>query len=102
MVVPLRAAGGMRVKILHALAQGIPVVSTTIGCEGLAVEHERDVLIADTPEDFARAVLRVLAEPDLTERLCRNGRALVESTYDFRIACRPLDALYPAGGGDRP
>ncbi len=101
MVVPLRAAGGIRVKILHALAQGIPVVSTTIGCEGLAVEHEREVLIADAPEDFARAVLRVLAEPDLVERLCRNGRALIESTYDLRIACRPLDALYPAGGGDR-
>ena len=55
MVVPLRAGGGMRVKILNALAQGLPIVSTTIGCEGIAVESGRHLLIADTTEAFAEA-----------------------------------------------
>ncbi len=54
MIVPLRAGGGMRVKILNALAQGLPIVTTTLGCEGIAVEHGQHVLIADTPGAFAR------------------------------------------------
>jgi glycosyltransferase involved in cell wall biosynthesis len=93
-VVPLRAGGGMRVKILNALAQGLPVVSTRLGCEGIEVMHERDILIADTPDEFARAVLRVLQDPALAARLSDNGRRLAESVYDYRIACRPLDAIY--------
>jgi glycosyltransferase involved in cell wall biosynthesis len=98
-VVPLRAGGGMRVKILEALAQGLPVVSTSLGCEGIAVEDGRHLLIADTPADFARAVLRVLADRTLADELGRQGRAFMVSQYDYRVACRPLDAIY-AGGLD--
>jgi glycosyltransferase involved in cell wall biosynthesis len=93
-VVPLRAGGGMRVKILNALAQGLPIVSTAIGCEGIQAGHERDILIADTPAAFADAVLRVLQDSALAARLAENGRALAETVYDYRAACRPLDALY--------
>jgi glycosyltransferase involved in cell wall biosynthesis len=93
-VVPLRAGGGMRVKILNALAQGLPIVSTSLGCEGIQVTHERDILVADTPVEFAQAVLRVLEEPDLSARLSNNGRHLAETVYDYRIACRPLDQIY--------
>jgi glycosyltransferase involved in cell wall biosynthesis len=95
-VVPLRAGGGMRVKILNALAQGLPIVSTSLGCEGIRVTHEQDILIADTPADFAEAVLRVLNDPDLSARLSDNGRRLAETLYDYQAACRPLDALYCA------
>jgi len=94
MVVPLLAGGGMRVKILHAFAEGIPIVSTTLGCEGIRVTDGEDILIADEPEDFAAAVLRVLNEPDLAQRLARNGRRLAETTYDYRRACVPLDGVY--------
>jgi glycosyltransferase involved in cell wall biosynthesis len=93
-VVPLRAGAGMRVKILDALARGLPIVSTRVGCEGLAVTHERDILIADTAREFAGAVVRVLDDPSLAERLGRNGRALAERVYDYRTACRPLDEIY--------
>jgi glycosyltransferase involved in cell wall biosynthesis len=93
-VVPLRAGGGMRVKILNALAQGLPIVSTSLGCEGIQVTHERDILVADTPAEFAQAVLRVLEEPDLSARLSNNGRRLAETVYDYRVACRPLDKIY--------
>jgi glycosyltransferase involved in cell wall biosynthesis len=94
MVVPLRAGGGMRVKILNALAQGLPIVSTTIGCEGIAVESGRHLLIADTPEAFAQATLHILQDKALADELGRNGRCLIESTYDYRAACRPLETLY--------
>ena len=94
-IVPLRAASGMRVKILTALAQGLPVVSTSLGSEGLQVESERDLLIADGAGAFAAATLRVLRDRDLADRLARNGRSLIESTYDYRVAYRPLDDVYP-------
>ena len=54
MIVPLRAGGGMRVKILNALAQGLPMVSTTVGCEGIHVRNNYDILVADTPQEFAQ------------------------------------------------
>jgi glycosyltransferase involved in cell wall biosynthesis len=84
----------MRVKILNALAQGLPIVSTSIGCEGIAVTPEQDILIADTPTDFARATLRLLQEPDLARQLGANGRRLAEERYDYRRACLPLDTIY--------
>lgn len=94
MVVPLRAGGGMRVKILNAMAQALPIVTTTLGCEGIAVEHGKHVLIADTPEDFARATLQLLDDRACANELGRNGRALIDSTYDYRAACQPIEHLY--------
>ncbi|MCL4871493.1 MAG: glycosyltransferase [Anaerolineae bacterium] len=93
-IVPVRAGGGMRVKILNALAQGMPLVTTTLGCEGIAVTHEKDVLIADTPQAFAEAVLRLLTDRALAEQLGRRGRELIRTTYDYRAACQPIDDLY--------
>lgn len=94
LIVPLRAGSGMRVKILNALAQGLPVVTTTIGCEGIAVVAGRDLLVADTPEEFAQAVLRVLTDETLARTLSQNGRRLVEQVYDYRVVCRQLDDIY--------
>jgi glycosyltransferase involved in cell wall biosynthesis len=94
MVVPLRAGGGMRVKILNAMAQALPIVTTTLGCEGIAVESGKHVLIADQPEDFARATLALLRDRATSDELGRNGRALIDSTYDYRAACQPLETVY--------
>ncbi len=93
-VVPLRAGSGMRVKVLSALAQGLPVVSTTLGCEGIAVENERHVLLADTPSTFADAVLRLLGDRALGNRLGRNGRLLIETSYDYRRVYPALQPIY--------
>lgn len=98
-IVPLRAGGGMRVKILEALSRGLPLVTTTLGCEGIAVKDGEHVLIADTPADFAAAVLRVLGDPALAQALARNGRRLIETTYDYRAACRPLETVYSGAKG---
>jgi glycosyltransferase involved in cell wall biosynthesis len=94
MVVPLRAGGGMRVKILNALAQGLPVVSTKLGAEGIGVADGENILIADTPADFAAAVLHLLEDPVQAARLGAAGRRLIEQTYDYRVACRPLEEIY--------
>jgi glycosyltransferase involved in cell wall biosynthesis len=94
MVVPLRAGGGMRVKILNALAQSVPIVTTGLGCEGIAVTPGQDILVADNPEEFAEAVLRVLDSPEFAAQLANNGRRLAEQQYDYRQACLPIDAVY--------
>jgi glycosyltransferase involved in cell wall biosynthesis len=101
MAVPLLAGGGMRVKILNALAEGVPIVSTTLGYEGIEVTPGRDILVGDTPETFAAEVLRVLNDPDLGRQLAANGRRLAEEKYDYRHACRPLDDVYARAASHR-
>ena len=94
MVVPLKAGGGMRVKILNALSQGIPMVSTTLGCEGIGVKDGDNILVADDPQAFADATVRLLTDAALNERVTSSGRTTAQSIYDYRAACKPLDALY--------
>jgi glycosyltransferase involved in cell wall biosynthesis len=97
-VVPLRAGGGMRVKILDAWARGLPVVSTSIGAEGLAYKPGEDILIADTPEAFARAVLQVLRDPELACRLVHGGRVAIAEHYDWRKVYAAWDTVYASLG----
>lgn len=97
-VVPLRAGGGMRVKILNSLSQGLPIVTTSIGCEGIAVKSGVHLWVADNPQDFAQAVLTLLSDRSLADRLGINGRKLIESTYDYRSAYSPLDRIYQKNG----
>jgi polysaccharide biosynthesis protein PslH len=94
MVIPLRAGGGMRVKILNALSQGIPMVSTTVGCEGIAVTDGEDILVADDPQTFTDATIRLLTDAALNASITENGRHTAENLYDYRQACKPLDAIY--------
>lgn len=84
-VVPIHTGGGTRLKILEALALKTPVIATSKGAEGLAVEHNRHVLIADTPEDFAKMVVRILQEPHLRTKLAENGYQLVREKYDWPV-----------------
>lgn len=94
MVVPLRAGGGMRVRILNGLAQEVPIVTTPLGVEGIAAIHDRHLLVADGAAEFCAAVERLLADPALGARLGRAGRELVRERYDYREACRQLDGVY--------
>jgi glycosyltransferase involved in cell wall biosynthesis len=95
-VVPIRAGGGSRIKILEAFAHGRPVVSTRIGAEGLAVVDGRHLLIADTADDFATATARLLADPALAGRLVQEARLLVEARYGFELVARDIEALADA------
>jgi glycosyltransferase involved in cell wall biosynthesis len=100
-IVPLHAGGGMRVKILDAWNWGLPVVSTTIGAEGISTRHGDNILIADTPETFAEGVLRVLRDEKLSRQLAHNGRRTIEEAYDWRFVYSAWDEVYGnlAGNG---
>jgi glycosyltransferase involved in cell wall biosynthesis len=76
------------------MALGRPVVSTSIGCEGLAVVDGEHLLIADEPESFAECVVRLLIDQELRERIARHGRQLVERRYDWSAASRRLATIY--------
>jgi polysaccharide biosynthesis protein PslH len=95
-VVPLRAGGGMRVKILDTWSWGLPIVSTSIGAEGLDIRDGENILIADTPQLFSAAVLRATNEADLNQQLRCNGRRWVEEKYDWKITYRAWDDVYAA------
>ncbi len=82
-IVPLRIGSGTRIKILHSMAMGLPVVSTSLGCEGLEVTDRIHLLIRDDPQEFAMAVREVLKDPILWQQLRQAGRRLVEQRYDW-------------------
>ena len=76
------------------MAAETPVVTTSIGCEGLDVEPGRHLLVGDTPEAFARCVSDLLGDADLRRRLAREARSLVESQYDWSRSVQTLEAVY--------
>jgi glycosyltransferase involved in cell wall biosynthesis len=95
-IAPLRMGGGTRLKILEGMALGKPIVSTSIGAEGLDVVHGRDMLIADTPEVFAAEIGRVLTDPELAAGLGRAARQTAEARYSWRAAAAELESFYRA------
>ncbi len=94
-VVPLLAGGGMRVKILDAWAWELPIVSTSVGAEGIRCTNDHDILVRDAPQTFADAVCMLLANPARAERLARAGRQTVVDLYDWRSGYRAWDDVYP-------
>jgi len=93
-IVPLRAGGGTRLKILESMSLGRPVVSTSIGCEGLDVQNGEHLFIADTPQDFASKVLQLLGDENTRNHIVRRGRELVEQQYDWDVLARQLLTSY--------
>lgn len=94
-IVPLRAGGGMRVKILDGWARGLAIVTTTIGGEGISIRNSENALVADNPDAFAQAVLSLLRDRATADRLARAGRAWVETEYDWHTTYHAFDAVYP-------
>lgn len=93
-IVPLRVGGGTRLKIVMAWAMGAAVVSTSVGCEGLAAEDGVNTLIRDTPADFAEAVMRVERDAALRRRLGEAARATAEEIYAWPVIGRGLAEAY--------
>ena len=93
-VVPLHAGGGMRVKIVDAWLWGLPIVSTPIGAEGIKVQDEENLLLAEDAEAFAHATVRVLTDAELNERLRIKARAWVETHYAWQAAYQRVDEIY--------
>ena len=110
-VIPLRVGGGTRLKVYEAMGMQIPIVSTAIGTEGLPVRAGSDVLIADTPEGFAREVVRLMREPAIGNRLASTAADRVRDEFAWsgvaarfaavceRVAERRLGARETTGRG---
>jgi glycosyltransferase involved in cell wall biosynthesis len=91
-IVPLRVGGGTRLKILEALSQSKPVLSTTIGAEGLGLEPGKHIEIADDPERFADRTVALLGDPARRAALSREGRAVVQEKFSWTFVARQFEA----------
>jgi polysaccharide biosynthesis protein PslH len=109
MVVPLRIGGGTRIKILEALASGMPVVSTPVGAEGLCVEHGKHLVVADVAQ-MVPALVDCIRCPERVQAFARAGRRLVEAEYDWHTLADQLERIWfdcvaagsqTVGGGSR-
>jgi len=92
-VIPLLAGGGIRGKALEAMAMKRPIVTTTIGVEGIDLRHEHSALFADKPDAFAKAVVRLFRDAKLRERLAGNAFATVQRSYNWEAKGRELEGL---------
>lgn len=92
-VIPLRVAGGTRIKAYESMAMGCPVVSTSVGMEGLPVQPGEHYLRADSPEAFAASVVKMLRDRAGAQRFSRNARSYVENNFSFEEAAREFEDI---------
>ncbi|MEZ4733021.1 MAG: glycosyltransferase [Caldilineaceae bacterium] len=94
LAVPLRLGGGTRLKIVEAMASGLPVVSTTVGAQGLDATDGDQLLVADTPEHFVQQTVRLLNDATLRARLADRGNALVQGYYSWQAQGRRFTEFF--------
>lgn len=83
MMVPLLSGSGLKLKILEGLASGIPIITTSIGAEGIAMRPDKDYLLAETPGDFIKQTEKLLNDHELQQKLSVNGRTLIKQKYQW-------------------
>lgn len=93
-VSPIRFGAGTLNKILEPLALGVPVVSTSIGFEGLQLRDQEHILVADEPEKFAQAVVKILMNHELRRKLSENGKQVVQNLYGWNTVVHQLESVY--------
>jgi glycosyltransferase involved in cell wall biosynthesis len=106
MAVPLRIGGGSRLKILEALATGLPVVSTRVGAEGLRLTAGQDLAVVERVEEMAEALVGCLRDPGWARAMAERGRRLVLERYDWDVLADKLERTWegclrgvgPSGG----
>jgi polysaccharide biosynthesis protein PslH len=101
-VVPLRIGGGSRLKILEAMAAGVPVISTKLGAEGIEVTDKANILLAETNQDFLQSVIETLDKKELTQILRETARSFVKQRYDWSVIGKQLFNSYKLLIGDPP
>ncbi|OFW57287.1 MAG: hypothetical protein A2Y75_07605 [Candidatus Solincola sediminis] len=90
---PVRIGGGFRGKLLEAMAMGLPIVTTSLGAEGVNAESGRDMIVADEPSDFAAAVVRLLKDRRLSQGLGRRARSLAEDLFSWQRGVDELEKV---------
>ena len=94
MLVPLLSGGGMRVKIIEGMALGKTVIATAVGAKGIAYENNKNIIIANTAEEFISAIERCLTNKKFSDTIGRKARELVEVSYNNQKICKGLKAFY--------
>ena len=94
MVVPLLSGSGLRIKIVEAMAAGVPVVSTTVGAQGIQARSGEHLMIADEPEAFSDAIVRCISSAELQQTLSHNASALAQQEFDITRLSEKLVAFY--------
>lgn len=89
-ICPLRLGSGTRLKILEAMSFGNPVVSTSIGCEGISVKDGETIVVRDRPEEFANAIIELCSDQSLFDSVRFKARRLVEERYDWDVVGRAM------------
>jgi len=84
MMVPIQAGSGIRIKSLEAMALGVPVVSTSIGAQGLSVDKGTQMIIADDPADFANGIVQLLLNPAASQAMTQQARAYMEEHHNLK------------------
>ena len=92
-IAPLRLGYGFRGKILEAMSMGIPVVTTSLGAEGLVVRNMENIIIADQPDAFSDAVVKLLSDRGLYTRISKNSRTTIEEYFSYRKGAEKLDEV---------
>jgi glycosyltransferase involved in cell wall biosynthesis len=101
-IAPLFVGTGTKLKILEALGAGLPVVTTTVGIEGIEAKEGIDLFIADTAEAFADCCTRLLQDAALRDRMAKAGQSLVREKYDISVMARAVLRCYDLLGGGHP
>lgn len=92
-IVPILIGGGIRIKLLDAMTHGIPIVSTTLGAEGIDVGDGKELLIRDHPKDFAKAVIKIIIDKNLAKRLSQNAYKFIKKHYNEEETKKVLNII---------
>ena len=93
-IVPIRIGSGMRMKILDSVAAGSPIVTTSVGCEGLPMINEKNCLIADTAEDFADAIIRMIQDKEMQQIFAQAAQNIEKGMLDNEVLQQKRCAVY--------
>lgn len=93
-VCPLKSGSGIKIKILESWAMEVPVVATSLSCEGIDVSPGLDIIVADEPDEFARAVIKLLRNEELRKKLAKNGRQKVVQLYGIDVQAAKVEQVF--------
>lgn len=93
-MVPLRGGSGTRIKIFEAMALGRAIVSTSVGCEGIEVSDGENIIVADTQDEFASGVNRLIDDDGFNDMLRKNAADYIRSNFDWSEVVKPLIKYY--------